>query len=437
MKFLLSTLLLILISNSVSIAQQWQNITPAEYPYVLGFSFINPDQGWIRAYKQLTSNEPERLLYTSDGGQTFDLRYTFYEVDGFMSIQMADSLVGYGLVISDDHFFWRTTDGGYTWQDITDTTFMSKYGYVKNGASIYFLNQDTGFIGDFRNIYKTKNGGQTWEICNTPPLDTSNSTYVINEIKFYNEKYGWAACSRFWDAGFGMKTTDGGMNWTICTSTFLPDMGDVDCHDSLTCGIVGNSAVSHRVQLTEDNFVSLSYSYDYLNSNSIAYQNDSIIWLSGSQGMIQRSSDRGATFNNYLPGNIPVTNTIIYKIRFFENTGYAYGEHNGNQNRFLLKFTDTLNTSLSGKGIANHSIIVSPNPVKDRCHVSVEMQKSEKVNLEIISVQGKVVWRTEQLLKTGNNDLPLDLKHLEPGLYVISISNLSERVTAKFIIKPN
>jgi photosystem II stability/assembly factor-like uncharacterized protein len=430
--------LFLLIFTSVK-SQQWQNITPSEYPYVFGFSFINPNQGWIRAYKELSSNEPERLLYTPDGGQTFDLRYTFDEVDGFMSLQMVDSLNGYGLVIRDDNFFWHTTDGGYTWQDITDTTFMKKYGYVKSGASIYFLNQDTGFIADLRYIYKTTNGGQTWDICYTPPVNTGNSNYLINEIHFYNEKYGWAVCTIPYGHGFGMKTTDGGMNWAICTSTDLPDMADVDCNDSLICGMVGNNSFNRRVELTEDNFESLSYIFgDDFNilTNTIAYQNDSSIWLAGVAGMIKNSTDRGATFVDYLPGNIPVDNTIIYKLRFLENIGYAYGEHNGNENRFLLKYIDTLNTSLSKPLLANLSIIVSPNPVIDKCNVSVKMQKSEMATIEILSINGLVLLRKEQIMYSGKNQFSLDLEHLKPGLCFLSIKNSSEIITAKFILNP-
>ncbi len=433
------TFLFLLIFTSVR-SQQWQNITPSEYPYVFGFSFINPNQGWIRAYKELSSYEPERLLYTPDGGQTFNQRYTFDNVAGFMTLQMVDSLVGYGLVIRDDNFFWRTTDGGYTWQDITDTTFMSKYGYVKDVASIFFLNQDTGFIAYLRNIYKTSNGGQAWEMCYTPPVNTGNSNYVINEIHFYDEKYGWAVCTIPYGHGFGMKTTDGGLNWSICTSTALPDMADVACYDSLTCGMVGNNTFDTRVELTDDNFESLSYVYgDELSilTNTIAYQNDSTIWLAGVAGMIKKSIDRGMTFLDYLPGNVPGNNTIIYKLRFFGEIGYAYGEHNGNENRFLLKFTDTLNSSLLEIGLAIHTIMVSPNPVTDNCKVSVKMQKSELANIEIVSINGIVLLRKGQMLYSGKNEFSLDLEQLKPGIYFISIKNSSERLTAKLIINPN
>jgi photosystem II stability/assembly factor-like uncharacterized protein len=419
-------------------AQQWQNITPADYPYVMDYSFINSKQGWVGAYKALQSGQTEYLLYTNNGAQDFEERYVFQPgVGRFTSFQMIDSLVGYGMADKYNHFFWRTLDGGYTWADITDTTIMFYAGNINKGAPIFFLNRDTGFIGGVSSFYKTTDGCQSWVKCNTPQyIDTTityNNSFYATKLYFNDKNNGWATCNWMPDSGFGMKTTDGGLNWSVCTSALFPYMCDVQSADSLKVGMVGEN----RVALSENNFESYSHLYDAgdvgISTYTIAYQNDSIIWLGGSPGTIVRSVNRGETFTDFMPAELPLLNTWIKQIRFYDNVGYAMGEHNGNEIRFLLKFVDTINTNVPAIGLMDNSLHITPNPVTNTCTVTVSLPTPTLASIELYSAAGLMVQSMEKLLNTGENSIEFDVHTLASGIYFVVINTLNKQFTAKFI----
>ena len=423
-------------------AQQWQNITPTDYPYVVDYSFINSNQGWIRAYQSIPVGQPEALLYTNNGAQDFEVRYVFQPgVGRFTSFQMIDSLVGYGMADKYNHFFWRTLDGGYTWDDITDTTIMFYGGDINTGAPIFFLNRDTGFIGDAAVIYKTTNGCQSWVECNTPQyVDTTiafNNYYKPTSIYFNDKNNGWATCYWISDLGFGMKTTDGGLNWSVCTSAHFPFMSDVQSYDSLIVGMVGTGAVSARTALTENNFETLSHLYDSwgleIAPYTIAYQNDSTIWLGGQPGSILRSQNRGGAFTAFMPAALPLLNTWINKIRFFDNVGYAVGQHNTTQILFLLKFVDTLNTNVPAIGLRDNGLQITPNPVTNTCTATVRLPTPALSSIEIYAATGVRVQALEKFLNTGENAIKLDVHTLSSGLYFVVINTFNKQFTDKFI----
>ena len=79
-------------------------------------------------------------LYTENGGESFEEIFAFPEPwIRFYRIQMVVSLIGYGTIFGVDTFFIKTTNGGYNWEDKTDTSIMdTDYLNVH-----YFVNPDT------------------------------------------------------------------------------------------------------------------------------------------------------------------------------------------------------------------------------------------------------------------------------------------------------
>ncbi len=417
---LLFICLLLCVSNMQG--QEWLNINPDNYESCQGF-FIDNNTGWISAR---TESNNYTLLYTENGGESFEEIYAFPEPGiRFYRIQMVDSLIGYGTVYGIDTFFLKTTNGGYNWENITDTSIMELgYGY-------YFVNPDTGFYGGFNSIYKTINGGELWTKMITPdPQGNPFGNYGINELYFHNALNGWAACSHEIDGGCGMKTIDGGENWEICTSTDLSDMWDVHFVDSLKGGIVGHSWGS-MVALTEDNFNSLSY-FHYIpqNINTIVYQNDSIIWLSGS-ALLWRSTDEGLTFTVFQDVQIPgIVTPYIYDMQFFENTGYTFGDG------FLLKFEDTLINNISSIDANKDRINVWPNPTNNNINIQIKSSEPEEVTLTMFSIEGKPEKVVKYLLNPGINGITFNIENITPGVYFLTIEG--KRVyNHKKIIKQN
>jgi photosystem II stability/assembly factor-like uncharacterized protein len=434
MKKLLFSVVFILVLSAVK-SQQWKDVTPAGYTgaFFSTRSFINEMEGWVFARPNISSNYD--LLHTSDGAQSFEKLISLTNSMECWKLQMIDSLYGYAKIENGaayENYFWKTTDGGHTWQDITDTALFNLGNPLYSCFAFYFTTRDTGFFGGLKSIYKSLDGGISWQQMNAPQIIDSTAigrSYRPNSIYFIDNLYGWAACSLFIDGGFGMKTIDGGESWAVCTP-LTGDLYDIHFANNLKGGMAGNGTFFSALLMTEDNFqTEPTYFYPWpLYPSTICYQNESTIWCSGSPPVIKRSSNGGLTFEDFDTSYAAAhENGLIMDIQFFGNTGYAFA------NISLLKLVDTLNTATSIVSIAENEILVSPNPFTDKCKVTVSMQKPYFTSFEIFNADGILVGTKDKFLEAGKNDIILDLHYLKPGLYLLQVKSENRIITQKII----
>ena len=87
-----------------------------------------------------------------------------------------------------------------------------------------------------------------------------------------------------------------------------------------------------------------------------------------------------------------------------------------------LNFTD-LTTSIS-KGIeANSNIKLYPNPVTDRLQISYESLKVGRVQVEIMDVQGKILYQQTINCQNGTNHTIIPVSQLSEGLYICRVQS--------------
>ena len=129
-------------------------------------------------------------------------------------IDMVDGLTGWAIGVADsetEHIL-RTSDGGYTWQDVTPPQPQGEYTtYVYTG----FANENTAWVNYIGSnlIWSTHDGGITWGVV---PVEFSTMGGAMFSV-FY-EDHAWLF--QFLDAGMqkvytaSYRTTDGGDSWT-------------------------------------------------------------------------------------------------------------------------------------------------------------------------------------------------------------------------------
>ena len=105
--------------------------------------------------------------------------------------------------------FYRTQDGGITWEG--DTTGLED----KDLGKANFLNSLVGWIAASPNdgIYHTEDGGKTWSL-----LEDPGRLFQLNSVQFTSRTEGWAAGNEGETGQHKRKpivlhTTDGGKNW--------------------------------------------------------------------------------------------------------------------------------------------------------------------------------------------------------------------------------
>ena len=142
--------------------------------------------------------------------QPTDINAPLIESPSLINIQMLDENIGWG--VSEENVV-RTDDGGVTWYDVTPPNFADG-GYL---ATADFYDADHAWVqipdmNQYPNggsLYRTVDGGVTWESNSTP---FSGGTF-----KFIDENNGWVMA----DLGVGagsmavsiFQTSDGGVTW--------------------------------------------------------------------------------------------------------------------------------------------------------------------------------------------------------------------------------
>jgi photosystem II stability/assembly factor-like uncharacterized protein len=146
-------------------------------------------------------NPPNKLVSTHNGGTNFTI--TTLSTSSLTDVFFVDSTVAYAVGKS----VWKTIDGGDNWTKLYDFTASAGYN------SLFFTNQQIGWVIKQEGVYKTINGGIDWQIVNT---DTINFSYG-GAIFFLNSDTGYISNSYFIE-----KTVNGGASWNkvfTCTYT--------------------------------------------------------------------------------------------------------------------------------------------------------------------------------------------------------------------------
>ncbi len=60
-----------------------------------------------------------------------------------------------------------------------------------------------------------------------------------------------------------------------------------------------------------------------------------------------------------------------------------------------------------------------PNPVSNTAQLSITTAKKDKVELSIVSLEGKVVYRNTVQLQNGTSIVNLEISNLSKGTYVV------------------
>jgi len=143
----------------------------------------------------------KRFVRTDNGGDTWTVS------DQVIPRTVAPSLVTFGDIcyIAGIDGVIKSTDFGVTWQVLQTPAHMTS-GWFR----IYFYNSNLGFIADNAGVYRTVNGGQTWQRADT------DMTY-FDGMYFYNATSGFC---------FNLVTQYQGGDWPVVLGSYLYTTND-------------------------------------------------------------------------------------------------------------------------------------------------------------------------------------------------------------------
>lgn len=112
----------------------------------------------------------------------------------------------------------RTTNGGATWEVVAasglNCAYFWKMSWPSANVGYASLQQNASMIGGNHIIYKTTDGGATWNSNGIPFADIGINSFYSQGIGFVSETEGWVGGDSASGTGNFLHTADGGASWT-------------------------------------------------------------------------------------------------------------------------------------------------------------------------------------------------------------------------------
>lgn len=153
----------------------WTTLTLPSFVYFIrDLFFVNANIGYVGA----TNNE---MFKTTDGGTTWTTITTLPFISGVNHIQFLNADTGW--VCSEYGMTTKTTDGGVTWQAPIQLGISPAYG-------MHFYDAMNGFVGGGTvncdaKFYRTNDGGLSWQNTHLPFAFDINSVYMTDTNSVY------------------------------------------------------------------------------------------------------------------------------------------------------------------------------------------------------------------------------------------------------------
>ncbi|RKU25459.1 hypothetical protein C6499_14840 [Candidatus Poribacteria bacterium] len=188
-----------------------------------GIHFVDQNYGWIITYNTPTSTTAENAGYiyqTIDGGDTWEEQFSTEAA--LFNLHFIDRQTGW--VVGDRRSVFATTDGGETWQFVTDGSnqrHKTSYGqpeylgkeplHTFTLYDIEFTDAQNGWIvGDLGVILHTASGGRgKWKHQRGGPRYHNSADAVLLGVDFVSKQLGWVVGEN----GTILHTRNGGVTW--------------------------------------------------------------------------------------------------------------------------------------------------------------------------------------------------------------------------------
>jgi|GEM_PF-1049933 photosystem II stability/assembly factor-like uncharacterized protein len=251
--------------------------TPTQFA-LYGIDFVDDMHGWAVGGEG-RDNEKDAAIRTVDGGKT----WSHMDLPGARRLQAVSFVnASSGWVVGDFGQLYRTRDGGATWQKLNPGTDIKL-------TSVYFVDEQTGWMtGRDTVVFKTTDSGDSWTSYE------SDSKGHLSRVFFLNKDRGWSL------GGDGeiLHSSDGGVTWTHQNIPTKRRLYGVFFSDSEHGWTVGSDMFG-----TTDGGKTWAHQYHPRKSmRDVAFANEAVGWAVGDEGVVVRSRDGGATWEEEQTG---------------------------------------------------------------------------------------------------------------------------------------
>jgi photosystem II stability/assembly factor-like uncharacterized protein len=400
------TLFAVFVFAITSLKAQWSLLHTGVTNDIYRISIPTPDTGYAVAYTQIikTTNGGATWLPVSTQTGIVDIFFTTKDTgfilrdslirrsfDGGVSwstvkifpgnyslgnLAFPSHNIGYVSIINagaDSTFIYKTTDKGSTWNLLAKIPVFPNFS-----SSLYFFDQNIGYIGTGSGIYQTINGGLTWT--------QRNTDNGISSFSFPTSLIGYAAGM---NGGTNMyKTTDGGMTWNPSTNNIL-------------------GAVLYTVT-----FITSTLGY--------AVGGDGL-----STGYIYKTIDGGANWT------VDYNSSKTYYDICFPSASIGYASATGGE---MVKMGGTIGINEEHQNVS--ALNVFPNPSNGSFKIDIRNLIGQHIELAIFDLLGKQVYMSEEsTISNGSMTKTIDLNLCPKGMYFVRVRDGAKVYSEKVVVQ--
>ena len=326
------------LKKTVNGGLSWTDVQiPEEITDVSGLGIIHSNDFWIAAGDQIGSPDgaATRIYHTVDGGLTWTSTDLHYYGPTANSITFFTAMHG---IVSCEYRVYITTDGGTTWNEhlisadrayLVSTAWADTHcclsigygGYIfkstnggqtweemsqgtkSNFNDICFTDSQHGFVVGYTLkfpwtipvLYRTSDGGETWENT-TIPVDSNSSVARLKRIKFSSASNGWAVGL----LGLMLHTTDAGLTWSQASSRLYMNYYAIELFTDKYIWVGGSASGLRHSTDYGDSWQSISLSYTDYWVDQIDFTdslNGYLTLINDDYGLMFRSTDGGINWS--------------------------------------------------------------------------------------------------------------------------------------------
>ena len=405
-------LIIFLFFIALNVNAQWIFQTTGVSVPLWDIEFINENTGWV-------CGEQGVILKTTNGGNVWEIQNTGINNKVLYGIYPVNDSVVYCVGFFET--ILKTTNGGENWIAIEN----GPAGQGDSYYSVFFLNEDTGWIGsNSLATRKTTDGGSSFN---------NQFIFTIPRDLFFKDAMNGAGCG--WGATIGT-TTNGGNNWNVeqyCT----PGLGCEDFYrfsfiDDFTGFVVGRSGTTLRT--TDFGFNWDSVGFVEGNAESMIcsrFKSDSIGWAGGTSYLF-KSTNGGVSWKRetptagYFTSIYAINDSIVWACG---NPGRIWHTKSGGDT--TVNITQIGNEIPSGFALKQNY----PNPFNPSTNIQFDLPKDGFVTLKVYDVSGREVETlVNEFKKAGSYIAGFNASHLSSGVYFYKINAGGFEETRRMIL---